>query len=640
MTTDLNPNGTDTSGIEWLPTRRLPKPLSASAGVGAKVLSTAAETIGSIQAFLVLNGAPRLCTVDVYDIDANNPYGADATALAVPVADRSHAAGWVTYSSSGVPVTPWVNGYTYVDEVIAQSTPLSDSVPGFITFSGVNPTTAPQIRFEAGNTFVDGETGLASATITGRRIRSVSVIAVIENKSGSSVRFSLQLQVGGNAYSADTGKPTIGANSPLVRYTGTFYRNPATGRPWTNADAIRLSDGTDAFGLAVDTKLGSGDFEVTAIMLQFNTTVERRVATGFGLASASGNGGWTSFAMEAPADNSAANWAKANATNYLFVFYVIDDGGSVSLVGVDDTGIAGPGLGGWEGADTPVENYVVPVSPGPIYNLWVPAMFFVTSGVALGADRQPYAKVSTTPIYTGVGATKQGVATHATAAYGGANVLLSRPAVTPTADLIIRIRKVSDDSQVGGDMTISAASVIYNGAGLAYVNVLAASNASLASGTAYYLQFTSATAVDAPWQVCYVATDYTASTDGVLVAAGTIPGAATLDGTANALADILVNIQTAPTPPASLAASVLSVTQSPAAPGGPVKIYYAHLDWASTTYGVKFAYYELQRDQQTIAFITDESKSFFNDFESRRGIAAAYRVRAVRLDGATSDWTT
>ncbi len=655
MTTDFNPSNPDTSGIEWMPTRRLPKPLSNVQYIGAKVTSTAAETVASVRAFLAGSSAVPV-GLDIYDAADVLPAGGEFGALQIPTVDHADSGLWEEYDPSGTGAA-WIpyedamapNGHNFVDEIVHDH--ISGAEIDLATLNKIKyaPSVghlSGKVTWQTDTTYywaVDGTSGLSVGS--NPRIGRIQVAVVARNAGGKTGTLDGWLTLAGTPFGSDSGPVSITTGGPFLVYRFTWNWNPVTGLPWLSSDLAKFQSGGDyAFGVNVTGPVGC-DIVIGAVSLIERLLPEKRLAIGTVTLTPSANGLYHTFAMLKPSDGTSQNWAKANATDYLYLFHMNKPGGTVSLIGVDDDGIAGGGLGGWQGATQFATPTLFP-SGAPVLTTWVPAMFHMTSAPALGADRQPYPIATTQPVYTGVGNVRQGMAAHSgapltsPAAYGNIRVLLARPTVTPTQPLVIGIHAVSGGGLIGGVATINPADVVYNASGFALVTARFASNASLATATAYYFDFSSSTPSTAPWQVCYAETDYTATTDGTSVAAGTIAGAATLAGTVNSLADILINAQTAPTPPGSFTATLAYRTLSPAPPGGPTRIGYAALDWANTSLGSAFGYYEVQRGGFPIAYITDESKSFFNDFEGRRATALTYQVRVVRADGAPSDFAT
>lgn len=70
------------------------------------------------------------------------------------------------------------------------------------------------------------------------------------------------------------------------------------------------------------------------------------------------------------------------------------------------------------------------------------------------------------------------------------------------------------------------------------------------------------------------------------------------------------------------------------------------MSWTPTSLAASFDSYELQRSEDgsvtwaTVATSDTEALADFDDYETPRGIAVLYRVRVIRTDAVTSDWST
>jgi hypothetical protein len=189
----------------------------------------------------------------------------------------------------------------------------------------------------------------------------------------------------------------------------------------------------------------------------------------------------------------------------------------------------------------------------------------------------------------------------------------------------------------------------YNSVSFTVYSVLVelASAGTLAAGTSYYLQLASTTGSSTPWLVMGLDAAATHSYTGNQTYGGATQQGY-LDGSPQATTDYLVNIASVPTAPAGLTGAVLT-TALPDNGGSdcdPGDMSYAHLNWTSSALGGSFVRYEVARTYddgvtwEDIAWVTDEADSDFDDYELRRGIDTKYRVRVVRDDLTSSEWTT
>ena len=636
--TTWNPNGTATSGLEWYPTRKLTKSLSSASLLGVKVVAGASETIASIHARLASEGAAPF-GVDVYDL-ANPLFDYVRPVLSLPVANRENAAGWKKYIS-GVESAYDANAFACIDDIVSLNFPLSVSASDSILYLGaLNDNGHAMFNTTWADGFVDANTGDPGYVVDSLRCTSVDIVIVAENvASFGAVRFDSQISIAGTRYGSQSGSVLMPAGTGLTRYVFRYPRNPSTGQQWTQDDIDDIVLQTDGIGVRILSKTQAGYFLVTAINPQFKVCTERRVTSGYGFTPATG-GAWSAVNCENPASGAAANWSKTAGHTYLYLFYLIN--GNATLVGVDSANLpnhAADELTGWQGAIASAENFAP--TDTPVYSPWVPAMFLKQASTAISVDSQPYVTPGLLPVYAGVNDRYQTMAAHASLDYGSVAVVVSRQG-TPTDNLAVKIRASSGDAQVGGTGTITAADVPADG--LPHlVRVKLASNASLNAGSSYYIKFTSSTSVDAMWIVHAVYTGaetLSPDADDQFAANASISG----DALGHSNLDMLVNAATAPTAPGSISAGLGTFTPTASPPGGPDTVRYAAIDWASTALGGDFAYYELQRQDagtwRSIALVTTEASSYFNDFEAPRSVVSNYQVRSVRNDGAVSNYRT
>jgi hypothetical protein len=636
--TEWNQNNPATSGLEWFPTRKLPKALSSASLLGVKMQASASESIASIHPRIASEEAVPF-GVDVYDL-ANPLYDYVRPVLGMPVGCRENAAGWKRYISS-VEYAYDSSAYQCVDDPgslnFGNSIGASDSL---LYLNGLNDNGHVMFNTTWADGFIDANTGDPGFTVDGKRTLSVDVVCIVENvASFGGVRFDGQLAMGGTRYGSQSGSILIPAGQGLTRCVFTFNRNPSTGVQWTDNDVDDIVTQVHGFGLRILDKPQAGYFLVTVLNLQFKITEERRVCAGYGFAPASG-GAWCPVTCTAPADTTVpAAWSKVSGHVYLFLFYSIY--GNESLVGVDSANLSGHSsdeLPGWEGAA--VSSQLFAPTATPTYSPWVPGLFMKKVNTAISVDCQPYVTPVAVPIVNGSN-DGQTIPAHATADYGSVTVAVSR-VDQPTQPLTLRLHQTSNNAQVGGDAVIDVSDVPNDGQ-LHVVTVTFGTNASLAAGTSYYIKPT--TTSSAAWRMaaCYTGAEVGATADDNFAETGSISGGAVRDG-ASAAMDWLTRISTAPSAPGSGSVGLGTITPSPSPPGGPDTVRYAILDWASTALGGAFAYYEVQRQDagawNAIALITIESSSFFNDVEAPRGVSSSYRVRSLRTDGAPSSWRT
>lgn len=655
-----NPNNPAVSGLEWYPTRQLRKLIGYGAGVGAKVHSTAAETIAEIHAFVNSDtpGVQAQIGLDIYDATALWAPNEIVGALSLPSENADNTPGF-TEATSGVEQPYDSAGHGYIDNLSTEDAAGILTPTASVTRVHYEPTGGRQgghITYRAAATYTDVTGAGATVTPAGKRIAYLEVVHVMHGGGTSPATVDGILLMSGTQYGSPTGPIAVVTGIFFTRYVFRWYFNPATGEQWLPTDLAQFqTGGLGGFGANFAGSAGA-DVSIAAVNLVIRYLPERRLATGYALVNATGL--WRPFTLEDPTTGSAAPWAKASGTDYLFEFYAtpfFPAGGSI--VGVDSANLAGhenDQLTGWQGLTQPFVKPVIP-SADPSLSAWVPALYMMTSAPALGVDAQPYVTPTDLAVTT-AGVDKQGIAAHNTLTYGGGSVVVAPfNGVIPDGPLIMRMRAVSGGAQVGGDLTIDPSEIPQDGKYHLITDRFAAS-AALATATAYLIQFSTTGTIPWPLRTCYTRDPAIGpTTQDTTAAGGSIAGAGTLNGTADPTLDWLTNVSTVPAPPGTLTAVEGHIANQPALAGThflpgsnaplPTRINYAHLGWVATSLAATFGYYEVQRQERgiwyPIAYITLEASNYFYDLTSGRtvvGFSVPYRVRVVRLDGAVSDW--
>lgn len=641
--TNFNPNSTATSGLEWLATRELPRPLQSGKGIGASMTSTATETIPTLSAYLFPTGA-ALVGVDLYD-------ATDVTATvfggsALPGHDFAHGNDWWTTGDGGSTFQAYPSGdtgHTFVNMSCHEgmsSTDIQSTVTAsgqWIRFLPSGADDHSRVMFSTGSppTWKKVTDGTNGNDPTSDRVGWIEVVVAAKSQNGASQTIDGVLQISGTQYASAEG-PTLISGS-WQRYVFHYWVNPATGRQWYNSGITTFySSGVNGFGVQVVGKSPTNTY-IAAVNLVFRALPEKRKAIGYTSVSAQG---WADFTLLSPTDGSTASWAKASGHTYLAAFY-LPSGGVCTLNGLDQASLVDQpdgALTGWAGADQPMTTNTEVPSAAATASTWAASVYLTRNDAAISVDGQPYVVAATINVAAGDGTDGQDMPAHATATYGLINLAIRLTGNVPTADLTVGIHATSGGALVGGTGTIHPADVPNDGL-YHLVQVRLSSGAALASGTAYEIRFSTTSPSPGTWPVAYIDTLSTAA------AAIGLGGNAYLDGTTAPTITALTSAGTVPTAPGSLTVTVGNKTLSPSPPGGPAILHYAAVDWASTALGGNFGQYELQRSDDnttwaTIAIITTESASNFSDVECLRNAIQYYRVRVVRKDGAASDWTT
>lgn len=261
------------------------------------------------------------------------------------------------------------------------------------------------------------------------------------------------------------------------------------------------------------------------------------------------------------------------------------------------------------------------------------------------ADSQPYVTLTSAAVYTGQDA--EGEFSDAAAVAYGVVQAMVRYSGTPTADLLVKVKRRSDNTQFGGTYTITKALVdaatALGADGWASLTGFLSSTGTLAAATQYYVEFSSSTDSSNPWYVLAL----NAADNAETLTFGGITDAATINGAEDTTYDLVATLSTVPTAPAGLASSLLWQSIDPGGAGGcaVTSIAYVHLAWTATALGVSFLRYEVQRTEDggstwnDVGLINTEATVTFDDYECARGVNVQHRIRVVRIDGAASDWT-
>lgn len=226
-------------------------------------------------------------------------------------------------------------------------------------------------------------------------------------------------------------------------------------------------------------------------------------------------------------------------------------------------------------------------------------------------------------------------------------------------DLEIRVRRRSDDVQMGGVATITSDMLAAPRTHWQKVGVRLDVAATLVGGVQYYLDITSAADPTQGWLVQALNSGYEPNPTGPPT------GSNATAGWGNGIDKLTFGDPlmdrfgwNAPDEPGSVVAEV-TIATIPDAPenftavaaGETCNIDYIMLTWTPMTDGDidcgDFGAYEIQREDvhngvakwRTIAFIRDATVGAFDDYESPANTVVSYRMRVYRRDGAPSDWT-
>lgn len=444
--------------------------------------------------------------------------------------------------------------------------------------------------------------------------------------------------------------PATGDDTPkgYVTYRlGPFTTNPLTGVAWTATDISNMDTGTNLMVQLGIESGNAGNVGVSWVSMIVESGTDKRVATGSTATQTSlPSGTQTNLPVTL-----AANWSKASGTDYLLIARRLDDPTGVAPTLIPQpiylASASCPHVNGQSYSAT-IESSGLLATTGSVDTTKTYGFWLGRSDAAMSADSQPYFDIKVRPCHA-TSTLKQGVLGTANT-YKGVKVIVGYTAV-PTADLTVKIKRTSDNVQLGGNGTITKAIVdasTYLGSivdgdysqgtvDLYLVDIDLASTAGLAA-VAYYFEFTSTT-TNSWWVTLLDATASHALTGNQTYGGSTYQ--ADVAGVGIPAADFLVRASTAPVAPTSLTVTLTTGTING------VSIDYAALVWVSGgALGGSFSRWEVERTEDSgttwvsVATISTEATLTFSDYEGKRGTACQYRVRVIRSDAARSDWKT
>lgn len=626
----FNPNATGTLGLEWAPTVESVTPLTTTTDcVAWRVVSTATETISTIYVPHTWAGPSSgygKLLIDVYDAADTGAGSAPTTTRYAPNATAANTNMFAPYPWASVTTT----AHTYVDD----GATYNDA--DYLAFANTS-----KARFEFGSTAFTGA------------VQSVSFEIRAMGYSGGTPRANVDLYYNGSRVStlATLAPPAdsddVGPNFPKWRtYTvGPFTVNPRTGVAWTAADIASFdASGT---GHALQIELTSGLVGVSWLSMLVASGTDKRVATGSCTTQTSlPSGVQTNLPVTL-----AANWSKASGTTYLLVARRADDPTNTAQALVPQpiylaSAVCPHGQG--VTYSTTIDSGGFVSSDGTADTSRTVPFWLGTSGGAQSADSQPYHDLALRAVSTGATA-RQLFSGAAAVAYKKLRLVVGvDSSAQPTAALTVKVKKQSDNSQVGGTATLALADLAnaeiataagtLDGKTLYSISMDLASSATLATATGYYLEFD--TTSSNAWHVLYLD-----STAGHALTGNVTYGGSTdvayWSAANQAARDFAATISTAPSAPSSITVTKTTTTLNGAS------VDYSAISWVNGgSLGAAFLRWDVQRSEDggttwaTIATISTEATVSFNDYESKRNTAVKYRVRQVRSDLASSDWTT
>lgn len=464
-----------------------------------------------------------------------------------------------------------------------------------------------------------GRVNVGTGNLTGKQILRVEVHYVAKNSAGVTSSFYAYLNIGGVQYIA----PNDHVTETQEEKVAVWEYNPATGLPWTIAD-LELFDVSDEIGFYTYALSTAQPVFVYQGWVEVDHVPEQRLAVGAATITAVG---YQEFNLSTP--TGGTTWAKANATEYLLTVRRLYGTGSASFRYLDSL------------ADAPNEHhgYAVQFSgaDGRLLEMGaeytrVHSLIITTSAPATSADSQPYALRSLAAIYTGHTAEQE--FTGAAANYGVVKAVIAAQAGVPTASLLVKIKRRSDNVQHGTTMTFAPEELTGTPTALREITVMM--SAAALTAVQEYVEFSTTAPNGQGWVVVLLDTTGTGSS----ATFGGTTDAATVGGVQDNDTDLAVVVAQIPTAPTNLVVATVTAANGHE---------YNRITWTKTSLGASFLRYELQRNDdadphpvlgwQTIGKFLSETVEEFDDYESRRGVEASYRLRVVHTNGVASNWT-
>lgn len=641
--TDWNPNAPNTIGLEWRPHTEGRLSLSSrESPIALLIPSDAGETIGNLvipHEWAGSGAGTGILWADIYNA-ADAVEGARTTVAYYPSADKAND-GYITRSD-------WAT----TTNIYAQISDTSDDE---------DPWTDYAVNTDAGRISRARFNFATGAFPAGARPLSVTfeIRALGYSWSWQAPSIELSHWYGSNKMAA-WGTVSLPRNDQWATYTiGPIYFDANDEGPWNRQSILDFAySAKDNVG--VEWRYGC---KITRLTMKVTYVTDKRVAVARAAKITTVPSGVQTnapLATLAVGTSVAANWSKSNGVDYLAVLRRVESlSGQQFTASIPflDSDVAPPFDEGLIYSTTLTDAGGDVASVGSAGTRVAPIVP-ITSGNAQSADAQPYHDLDAQPCHA-TSTLRQGVNGANVQAYKRVRFLVGF-SNTPTAALDVKVKKVSDNSQVGGTGTLAVADLsdpaiatligtrtLFDGRSMSVydVTVTLASTATLAVATDYYLEFSSTTTE--AWFPLWVDATASHAYTGNQTAGGST-NQATVAGSGTAAADFLATLGSVPSAIANFAAAV----QTAALPSaGDVACSlptreYVNLTWTASALGASFTRYEIERTEDDgatwnpVAYVTTEATATWRDNQAKRNTAVKYRIRVVRSDGATSDWAT
>jgi hypothetical protein len=642
----FNPSAPTLMGLQWPVTREGVQRVDSDFAVAAAYFtSSVSETIHSIW-FWLTSAQNSFVTndtgyeVEIYDASLLDA-GVEGFTEYNPTVD---AVTYNMYNDIGPSSPPH---YTHVDEGMGASNQADWAACGFGSQWGIYG-----MRF-----------GGLAGSLTGKVINKVTLRSYARALAfGGTPTLGMTPFYQQNGFRSRGQPVAMDSENALYEFNQEWSFNPITRTSWKIADLELLASDADTYIGYEFAPTGSVNWVqqlfTVGIRVDWSTT-ERRVACGRLVAYTPQNPRAYAY-LRSPAG--VVDWAKTAGKNYLVVLRRRAGNGSITVRWLD-SGAACPhqnhgsaiasfrASGCIDSASTDVTNRLTPA-----YGL---AM--LTSGGTGSPDTQPYnsangdagtgeATYDWTQLHT-TNVHQQEFTPTATASYQSIQILVrgASSLAPPDGDLLVKVKRRSDNVQIGGTLTITPSQLKtpYNSWRTIRGNITAAA---LTSGVQYYFEITAPNATAAAMWNVQVLSAIQADANYDQYGFGGMTDRLTWGVfTDIQMADAVVSIAQAITNVTGFAAAAQDLaltTLSGPSPSRIVNMKKIRLTWTKTNLGVNFMRYEIDRlntitgNWENIARITAEASQAMDDVEAPVGILASYRIRTIHINGAASDWST
>lgn len=232
--------------------------------------------------------------------------------------------------------------------------------------------------------------------------------------------------------------------------------------------------------------------------------------------------------------------------------------------------------------------------------------------------------------------------------YGRIRLLVKKAALT-SEDLVLQIRRSSDDVAFGSEQRLTAADFSALEAavsGWRWCDLSLGTPATLVSGTSYYVDITSDEehADNRGWYVAYLSDELSGATGTERTFGGTTDHA-TVGGVSSTDYDLVFFVAELPDPVTDFASTIAALIRPSDGYYSP-SIEFVKLTWTATSLADLFGWYQIERSDDAggtwhpIAKITTENVTEFHDIEPMIGVETRYRIAVARSDRTLSLWSS